>query len=167
VVPTLRKVREGWATHIFRVRHPRMEVRGVPLIHDKTVDEWGTAVLGYFMTGPPARTSIPSAQDKPHQVAPRHHSGDCRGIRPRPTHAQYSRFPSRHAWGDGSVHSLIAWADGQATCRRQRSEKDCGVRFVVSHPSLEKSEGWATQLLWFGQGCATRPGTFGGGWRHD
>ena len=25
-------------------------VRGRPLIHDKTVDEWGTAVLGYFMT---------------------------------------------------------------------------------------------------------------------
>jgi hypothetical protein len=30
------------------------QVRGLPLIHEKTVDEWGTAVLGYFMTGPPA-----------------------------------------------------------------------------------------------------------------
>jgi hypothetical protein len=29
-------------------------VRGRPLIHDKTVDEWGTAVLGYFMAGRPA-----------------------------------------------------------------------------------------------------------------
>ncbi len=33
-------------------------VRGLPLIHDKTVDEWGTEVLGYFMTGPPA--NVPS-----------------------------------------------------------------------------------------------------------
>jgi hypothetical protein len=31
-----------------------VEVLGFPLIHDKTVDEWGTAVLVYFMTGPPA-----------------------------------------------------------------------------------------------------------------
>ena len=29
-------------------------VRGLPLIHDKTVDEWGTEILGYFMTGPSA-----------------------------------------------------------------------------------------------------------------
>ena len=34
---------------------PGFVVRGLPLIHDKTVDEWGTEVLGYFMTGPPAR----------------------------------------------------------------------------------------------------------------
>jgi CHASE3 domain sensor protein len=33
------------------------EVRGFPLIHDKTVDEWGTQVRGYFMTGPPAIAS--------------------------------------------------------------------------------------------------------------
>ena len=33
---------------------PGFVVRGLPLIHDKTVDEWGTEVLGYFMTGPPA-----------------------------------------------------------------------------------------------------------------
>jgi hypothetical protein len=32
-------------------------VRGRPLIHDKTVDEWGTAVLVYFMTGRPAHES--------------------------------------------------------------------------------------------------------------
>ena len=32
----------------------RGEVYGLPLIHDKTVDEWGTEDLGYFMTGPPA-----------------------------------------------------------------------------------------------------------------
>jgi hypothetical protein len=25
-----------------------------------------------------------------------------------------------------------------------------------THPSLEKSEGWATQTLWFSQGCDTR-----------
>lgn len=31
-----------------------IEVRGLPLIHDETVDEWGTLVRGYFMTGPPA-----------------------------------------------------------------------------------------------------------------
>jgi hypothetical protein len=30
-------------------------VRALPLIHDKTVDEWGTEVLGYFTTGAPAR----------------------------------------------------------------------------------------------------------------
>src|ERR1035437_3824914 len=30
------------------------------------------------------------------------------------------------------------------------------TRFVVSHPSLGKSEGWATQTLWIGQGWATR-----------
>ena len=46
---------------------------GFVVIHDKTVDEWGTAVHGYFMTEPPAvvdmelnldlhRTSIPGAQ---------------------------------------------------------------------------------------------------------
>jgi len=33
----------------------RVEDRGLPLIHDKAVDEWGIAVLGYFMTGPPAQ----------------------------------------------------------------------------------------------------------------
>jgi hypothetical protein len=30
-------------------------VRAIPLIHDKTVDEWGTKVCGYLMTGPPAK----------------------------------------------------------------------------------------------------------------
>ena len=34
-----------------------LKVRGLPLMHDKTVNEWGTAALGYFMTGPPARSS--------------------------------------------------------------------------------------------------------------
>ena len=33
---------------------PGFVVRGLPLIHDKTVDEWGTEILGYFTTGPPA-----------------------------------------------------------------------------------------------------------------
>jgi hypothetical protein len=40
--------------HSFIVMSGRVGVRGLPLIHDKTVDEWGTEVLGYFMTGPPA-----------------------------------------------------------------------------------------------------------------
>ena len=40
---------------------PAVEIRGLPLIHDKTVDEWGTAVLGYFMTGPPAESAIYNA----------------------------------------------------------------------------------------------------------
>ena len=57
----------------FRLRNDRdtcpvgpsgFVVRGLPLIHDKTVDEWGTEVLGYFMSGPPAAgvegTSRPS-----------------------------------------------------------------------------------------------------------
>jgi hypothetical protein len=36
-----------------------VEIRGLPLIHDKTVDEWGTAVLGYFLTGAPTvKTSL-------------------------------------------------------------------------------------------------------------
>ncbi len=35
-----------------------VEVRGLPLNHDKTVVEWGTAVLGYLMTGPPALRSL-------------------------------------------------------------------------------------------------------------
>jgi len=33
---------------------PWFVVRGLPLIHDKTVDEWGTEVLGYFLAGTPA-----------------------------------------------------------------------------------------------------------------
>ena len=33
---------------------PKFVVRGLPLIHDKTVDEWGTEVLGYFITREPA-----------------------------------------------------------------------------------------------------------------
>ena len=40
-------------------RECRGEFRGLPLIHDKTVDEWGTPLLGYFMTGPPAGTRYP------------------------------------------------------------------------------------------------------------
>jgi hypothetical protein len=54
--PTL-VIGQTWATR--RATYPllqrrRVEVCGLPLIHDKTVDEWGTEVLGYFMTGPPA-----------------------------------------------------------------------------------------------------------------
>ena len=30
---------------------------GLPLIHDKTMDEWGAAVLRYFMTGTPVSVS--------------------------------------------------------------------------------------------------------------
>jgi hypothetical protein len=31
-----------------------VEVCGLPLIHDKTVDEWGTADFRELLTGPPA-----------------------------------------------------------------------------------------------------------------
>jgi hypothetical protein len=41
-----------------------VEVCGLPLIHDKTVDEWGTAVLGYFMTGPPATTCLINSRNQ-------------------------------------------------------------------------------------------------------
>jgi hypothetical protein len=34
-----------------------VDVCDLPLIHDKTVDEWGTTVLDYLMTGPPAHES--------------------------------------------------------------------------------------------------------------
>jgi hypothetical protein len=44
-----------------------------------------------------------------------------------------------------------------ATACLQAMVRFCGrVEVRGSHPSLEKREGWATQLLWFGQGCATR-----------
>jgi len=33
-----------------------VKVRGLPLIHDKTVDEWGTRCFGGDMSGPPALT---------------------------------------------------------------------------------------------------------------
>jgi hypothetical protein len=50
---------DGQVIEKLWVGHPpmsgRVGVRGLPLIHDKTVDEWGTKLLGYFMTGPPAR----------------------------------------------------------------------------------------------------------------
>ncbi len=39
----------------------RVGFRGLPLIHDKTVDEWGTVVLGYFMIGPPASALVAGA----------------------------------------------------------------------------------------------------------
>jgi len=29
--------------------------------------------------------------------------------------------------------------------------------FLETHPSAKDAEGWATQTLWFGQGCGTRP----------
>ncbi len=63
---------------------------GFVVIHDKTVDEWGTAVHGYFMTEPPAvvdmelnldlhRTSIPGAQMRGTR-ATRHPPGSIRGM---------------------------------------------------------------------------------------
>jgi hypothetical protein len=66
--PEWKRIRTRWsrffASQGSGVRDQRSEnrkrrligVRGLPLIHDKTVDEWGTAVLGYFMIGPPAVT---------------------------------------------------------------------------------------------------------------
>jgi hypothetical protein len=51
---------QSWETLVAGVGENEMrpvEVLGLPLIHDKTVDEWGTAVLGYFMTGRPAHES--------------------------------------------------------------------------------------------------------------
>ena len=47
--------REACAT-----RHRYAVVRGLPLIHDKTVDEWATEVFGYLMAGPPAH--LPTAE---------------------------------------------------------------------------------------------------------
>ena len=53
--------RAGVIARSGRAAGQPVEVRGLPLIHDKTVDEWGTAVLGYFMTGPPAGCCTTSA----------------------------------------------------------------------------------------------------------
>jgi len=42
-----------------KVRALPVKWRGLPLIHDKTVDEWGTPtpIFGYLMTAPPAPSS--------------------------------------------------------------------------------------------------------------
>ena len=57
----LSAARFPWGNHSLPSLIPKYEglgarrVCGLPLIHDKTVDEWGTAGFCQLMTGPPAR----------------------------------------------------------------------------------------------------------------
>jgi hypothetical protein len=55
---------------------------------------------------------------------------------------------------DGPSLDLQSWETLEAGVGENEKQP---VEVRGSHPSLEKSEGWATQLLWFDQGCAARP----------
>jgi len=87
--PRDRGVKRGFALW----RHSPGGVRGLPLIHDETVDEWGTQGPGYFMIGPPAlllhlvqpTISIPPRSPKARDPgAPSLWWGESRGSGPPP-----------------------------------------------------------------------------------